>query len=118
MNVLDRINFLKNEINRHNYLYYVEENPSLSDFEYDEMFRELQKLEGENPLLITPDSPSQRLGSVGTKFDQHKHKYRLYSLDNSNNYDELIKWYERVTKEVGKVPNLFVNLRLMDLLLL
>lgn len=104
MNIINRINFLKNELNRHNYLYYIEENPSLSDFEYDEMFRELKKLESENPLLITSDSPTQRVGqgldSIGTKFESYKHKYRLYSLDNSNNYDELIKWYERVKKEV------------------
>lgn len=102
MNILERINYLKNEINRHNYLYYVEENPTLSDFEYDELFRELQKLEAENPLLITPDSPTQRLGSVGTKFESYQHKQRMYSLDNSNNYEELIKWYERVTKEISE----------------
>lgn len=108
----ERINFLKDEINRHNYLYYVEENPSLSDFEYDEMFRELQRLEAENPLLVTPDSPTQRVGSIGTKFESHKHKYRLYSLDNSNNYDELVKWYERVTKEVGEGVELVCELKI------
>lgn len=111
-NVLDRINFLKDEINKHNYLYYVEENPSLSDFEYDELFRELQKLESENPLLIAPDSPTQRIGSLGTKFEPYKHKYRLYSLDNSNNYEELIKWYERVTKEIGKNVELVCELKI------
>jgi DNA ligase (NAD+) len=112
MNVLERINFLKNEINRHNYLYYVEENPSLSDFEYDELFRELQKLEAENPLLITPDSPTQRVGSVSAKFEQHQHKYRLYSLDNSNNYEELEKWYERITKEIGEDVELVCELKI------
>lgn len=112
MNVIDRINYLKDEINRHNYLYYVEENPTLSDFEYDEMFRELQKLEKENPLLVTPDSPTQRIGSVGTKFESYTHKYRLYSLDNSNNYDELIKWYERVTKEIGHDVDLVCELKI------
>ena len=112
MNVLERINFLKNEINRHNYLYYVEENPSLSDFEYDELFRELQKLETENPLLITPDSPTQRIGSISAKFEQHKHKYRLYSLDNSNNYEELEKWYERITKEIGEDVELVCELKI------
>lgn len=110
--MLERINFLKDEINKHNYLYYVEENPVLSDFEYDELFRELQKLEKENPQLITPDSPTQRLGSISTKFEQHKHKYRLYSLDNSNNYDELYKWYERVVKEVGKDIELVCELKI------
>ena len=112
MKVFDRIEFLKGEINRHNYLYYVEENPSLSDFEYDEMFRELKKLEGENPDLITPDSPTQRVGSVGAKFETHKHKYRLYSLDNSNNYKELVRWYERVAKEVGENAELVCELKI------
>lgn len=112
MDVLNRINFIKDEINRHNYLYYVEENPSLSDFEYDELFRELKKLEEENPLLVSPDSPTQRVGSIGTKFESYKHKYRLYSLDNSNNFDELIKWYERVTKEIGDNIELVCELKI------
>lgn len=112
MSISDRINFLKDEINRHNYLYYVEDNPSLSDFEYDELFRELQQLEKENPSLISPDSPTQRLGSIGTKFEEYKHKYRLYSLDNSNNYEELIKWYERTTKELGKEVDLVCELKI------
>lgn len=112
MNIKERINFLKDEINRHNYLYYVEENPVLSDFEYDELFRELQKLEAEKPDLVTPDSPTQRLGSISSKFEQHKHKYRLYSLDNSNNYDELYKWYERVVKEVGNDVELVCELKI------
>lgn len=101
MDVKNRIEFLRKEINKHDYLYYVLDNPSLSDFEYDELFRELKKLEAENPNLITLDSPTQRVGSVGTKFEPYKHKYRMYSLDNSNNYEELEKWYERVIKEVG-----------------
>lgn len=112
MNTEDRINFLKDEINRHNYLYYVEDNPSLSDFEYDEMFRELKKLEEENPSLVTPDSPTRRVGGISTKFEQQKHKYRLYSLDNSNNFDELVKWYERVTKEIGKELELVCELKI------
>ncbi len=112
MDVLSRINFLKEEINRHNHLYYVEENPVLSDIEYDELLRELQKLETENPLLITSDSPTQRLGGISSSFEQHKHKYRLYSLDNSNNYEELIKWYERITKEIGKDIELVCELKI------
>lgn len=112
MEVQERLKFLRDEINRHNYLYYVEENPSLSDFEYDEMFRELKKLEQENPQLITPDSPTQRVGTISTKFEPYKHKYRLYSLDNSNNYDELVKWYERVTKEIGDEVELVCELKI------
>lgn len=116
MDITNRINFLKDKINRYNHLYYVEDNPSVSDFEYDEMFRELRKLEEENPLLITPDSPTQRVGqgidAIGAKFEPHKHKYRLYSLDNSNNYDELSKWYDRVTKEVGEGLELVCELKI------
>ena len=99
--VLDRINFLKDEINKANYKYYVEDNPSISDFEYDQMFAELKKLEEENPLLITADSPTQRVGSVSEKFFPHKHKYRLYSLDNTYEYEDLEDWYKKIVKEYG-----------------
>ena len=109
---LDRINFLKDEINKSNYKYYVEENPYLSDFEYDQMFAELKSLEEQYPLLRTPDSPTQRVGSVSEKFFPHKHKYRLYSLDNTYNEDELNKWYERVTKECGKNLELVCELKI------
>ena len=97
--VLDRINFLKDEINKANYKYYVEDNPSISDFEYDQMFAELKKLEEENPLFISPDSPTQRVGSVSEKFFPHKHKYRLYSLDNTYEYDDLEDWDKKIVKE-------------------
>ena len=71
--MIERINFLKDEINKANYKYYVEDNPSISDFEYDKMFAELKELEVQNPLLVTPDSPTQRVGMnmmnlrIGTK---------------------------------------------------
>ena len=99
--VLERINFLKDEINKANYKYYVEDNPSISDFEYDKMFAELKELESENPLLITPDSPTQRVGSISEKFFPHKHKYRLYSLDNTYEYEDLKEWYKKIVKEYG-----------------
>lgn len=99
--VLDRINFLKDEINKANYKYYVEDNPSISDFEYDKMFAELKKLESENPLFVSPDSPTQRVGSVSEKFFPHKHKYRLYSLDNTYEYEDLEDWYKKIVKEYG-----------------
>lgn len=98
----ERLKFLRDTINKANYLYYVEDNPTLSDFEYDELFRELKSLEAEFPDLVTPDSPTQRVGSISEKFEPHKHKYRLYSLDNSNNHEDLRKWYERVVKECGE----------------
>ncbi len=100
--ILDRINFLKDKINKANYEYYVEDNPTISDFEYDKMFAELKELEAQNPLLITPDSPTQRVGSISEKFFPYKHKYRLYSLDNTYEYDELEDWYRKIVKEYGE----------------
>ena len=112
--VVERINFLKDEINKHNYLYYVEDNPSIDDYTYDMMFAELKKLEEEHPLLKTPDSPTQRVGSVSEKFESYRHKYRLYSLDNTYDADELTKWYERVKKELpaGSHPALDCELKI------
>lgn len=101
--VIDRINFLKDEINKANYKYYVEDNPSISDYEYDKMFAELKKLESENPLFVTPDSPTQRVGSISEKFFPYKHKYRLYSLDNTYDYEDLTDdWYKKIVKEYGE----------------
>ncbi len=110
--VVDRIKFLRDEINRHNYLYYVEDNPVITDTEYDNLFAQLQSLEQAHPLLITPDSPTQRLGSVSDKFKQHKHKYRLYSLDNTYEYEELTKWYEKIEQEYGKDVELVCELKI------
>ncbi len=95
-----RIDELKKLIRENNEAYYVYDSPTITDFEYDELFRELKKLEEEYPELITQDSPTQKVGDkVSEKFKEIKHKYRLYSLDNSNNIEDLKKWYERVKKE-------------------
>lgn len=112
MQVEERIQYLKDEINKSNYKYYVEENPYLSDFDYDKMFTELKELEEKYPLLKTPDSPTQRVGSVSEKFFSHTHKYRLYSLDNTYSADELKKWYERVCKEYNKKLQLVCELKI------
>ena len=112
MSVEQRIEFLKNEINKSNYKYYVEENPYLSDIEYDEMFAELKKLEEQYPLLKTPDSPTQRVGSISEKFFSHKHKYRLYSLDNTYNAEELTIWYEKICKEYEQELELVCELKI------
>ena len=112
MSVEQRIEFLKNEINKSNYKYYVEENPYLSDVEYDEMFAELKKLEEQYPLLKTPDSPTQRVGSISEKFFSHTHKYRLYSLDNTYNAEELTIWYEKICKEYEQELELVCELKI------
>lgn len=97
--IRERIDFLRDTINKANYDYYVQDNPTLSDFEYDELFTELKELESQNPELITSDSPTQRVGSISEKFFPYKHKYRLYSLDNTYKYEDLKEWYEKITKE-------------------
>lgn len=102
MNAQDRILKLRKLIELNSYKYYVEDNPELEDWEYDKLFKELQKLEEENPSLITPDSPTQRVGGISERFSQVAHKVRLYSLDNSNNSNELKLWYHRVLKDVGE----------------
>ena len=112
MDILERIDYLKNEINKSNYEYYVNENPYLTDFEYDKLFAELKELEEKYPMLKTADSPTQRVGSVSEKFFPHKHKYRLYSLDNSYNAEDLEKWYERVCKEYEKELDLVCELKI------
>lgn len=95
-----RIEELKAEITKHNKAYYEQDAPTISDFEYDKLFRELKKLEELYPEYATADSPTQKVGSnVSDKFKELKHKYRLYSLDNSNNFEDLKRWYERIQKE-------------------
>lgn len=118
MQIEERINFLKDEINKSNYKYYVEENPYLTDFEYDKMFAELKELEEKYPLLKTPDSPTQRVGSVSEKFFSHKHKYRLYSLDNTYNEEELKNGMTEFAKNMTKNFLSFANSKLMGLQLL
>ena len=110
--MIDRINFLKDEINKHNYLYYVEDNPSISDFEYDKLFAELKMLEMKYPELRTPDSPTQRIGSISEKFLPYKHKYKLYSLDNTYNYDDLVVWYEKIAKDFKDNVELVCELKI------
>ncbi|NVM04829.1 MAG: NAD-dependent DNA ligase LigA, partial [Candidatus Helarchaeota archaeon] len=67
MNVKDRIKKLREEINYHNYRYYVLNEPVISDYEYDKLMQELINLEKKHPELITPDSPTQRVGEEPTK---------------------------------------------------
>jgi len=112
MELKNKINKIKEEINKHNYNYYVLDNPTISDFEYDSLFTELKELEASHPELITPDSPTQRVGGISTKFEEYKHKYRLYSLDNTYNEDELRKWYERVKKECTGDVDLVCELKI------
>ena len=107
-----RIKYLRDELNKYSYNYYVLDNPIISDFEYDKLYDELKELEQAHPELVTPDSPTQRVGGISTGFEEVKHKYRLYSLDNTYSYDELKKWYERISKECGVNQELVCELKI------
>lgn len=88
---------LRNEINKHNYRYYVLAAPSISDEEYDKLIKELEKLESENPHLITPDSPTQRVGKDLTKeFKPVKHKVPMLSLANTYDKQDVFDFDRRV----------------------
>ena len=90
---------LREEIRRHEELYYVQDNPEISDAEYDELLEQLQKLEEEQPELITPDSPTQRVGGRPAEgFPEVVHRRPMLSLDNSYNIEELRAFDQRCQK--------------------
>jgi DNA ligase (NAD+) len=92
-----KINRLRDEIRRHDYNYYVLTEPVISDEEYDKLYKELERLEKENPHLITPDSPTQRVGKDLTKeFKPVTHQFPMLSLANINNEEELNDFDRRV----------------------
>jgi DNA ligase (NAD+) len=97
-----RVDELREQINHHQYRYYVLDDPEVSDAEYDELMRELQALEAEFPELITPDSPTQRVGGRPSDlFAPVTHRTRMLSLDNAFSREELEAWGRRVERIVG-----------------
>jgi len=101
-----RIEKLREEINYHNYRYYVLNDPIISDEEYDELFRELQRLEEQFPDLITPDSPTQRVGAPPLKeFGTVRHTIPMLSLQDARNDDELRDFDQRVKRVLGLSPD-------------
>lgn len=99
----EQINALRAKLNHHNYLYYVLDQPEIDDATYDRLYRELVDLEQANPTLITPDSPTQRVGDQPIKeFHTVEHPVRLYSLDNIFDENELIAWEKRIEKMLGR----------------
>lgn len=93
---------LKSSLRKHNYQYYVLDNPTITDYEYDMMLEKLIAIESEYPELKTEDSPSQRVGDVPlSEFSQVTHDVRMLSLDNSYNADDLRDFDARVKRELG-----------------
>lgn len=98
MSVNNEIEKLRAEIERHNALYYQNSEPEISDFEFDQLLERLKSLEAENPELITPDSPTQRVGGKADSLRPFKHTVPLMSLDNSYSLDDLKAFTERCEK--------------------
>jgi len=91
-------------INKANYAYYVLDNPIMPDAVYDQLYRQLQDLESKHPELITPDSPTQRVGDKpASQFTSVRHNIPLYSLENAFNNAELQKWQERWQRQIAAV---------------
>ncbi len=98
-----RIEQLREELERHNYQYYVLNKPLISDQEYDEMMRELIELEERFPEFFDPNSPSQRVGAdINKEFEQAEHEYPMLSLSNTYTREELIEFDARIRKEVDE----------------
>ena len=97
--IAQRIEELRQEIRHHNRKYYVQDNPEISDYEYDQLLKELEALEEQYPLFITPDSPTQRVGGEpAEEFATVEHRVAMLSLDNTYSYDELTDFDGRVRK--------------------
>src|ERR1700677_2815711 len=93
---------LRADLNRHNYLYYAEAKPEISDREYDRLMSRLTELEAAHPELVTPDSPTQRVGGQPLEgFATVRHAVPMLSIDNTYSYDEVSEWDVRVRKALN-----------------
>ncbi|HRW21622.1 MAG TPA: NAD-dependent DNA ligase LigA, partial [Bacteroidales bacterium] len=97
LDISKRINELSDTIRYHNELYYRDAQPEISDFEYDQLLKELQRLETQYPEFAQTDSPTQRIGNdISNKFETVYHKYPMLSLGNTYSREELSDFYRRV----------------------
>lgn len=105
MDIQKIIQDLRDELNQHNYNYYVLDSPTISDLEFDQKLKQLQELENQHPEFFDDNSPTQRVGGTITKnFNTVVHDYRMYSLDNSYSKEDLTDWETRIQKVLGNVP--------------
>jgi DNA ligase (NAD+) len=104
MSIQETIQALRDELNQHNYNYYVLDNATISDYDFDIKLKELQDLEDKNPEFFDEHSPTQRVGGAVTKnFKTIAHQSRMYSLDNSYSKEDLLDWENRIQKVLGNV---------------
>ncbi|MFD1614266.1 NAD-dependent DNA ligase LigA [Gelatiniphilus marinus] len=101
MNIKQHIQNLRSTLREHNYNYYVLDNPTISDYDFDTKLKELQELEAKHPEFFDANSPTQRVGGAVTKnFETIAHEHRMYSLDNSYSKEDLQDWETRIKKLV------------------
>jgi len=113
--IKQRIDELKNQINHHNYRYYVLDSPEISDNEYDLLMRELKQLEEKYPQFLTPDSPTQRVGAAPVEaLGVVEHPLPLLSLGNAFSAEELKAWYTRISKLLNQAAFNFVGEHKID----
>lgn len=99
MSIETQIKLLRNELREHNYNYYVLDNPTIDDYEFDMKLKQLQELEASHPEYYDPNSPTLRVGGQVTKnFETVVHEHRMYSLDNSYSKEDLLDWEKRIEK--------------------
>jgi DNA ligase (NAD+) len=104
MTISIQIQNLREELNAHNYNYYVLDKPTITDFEFDTKLKQLQNLEAQNPEFFDENSPTLRIGGTITKnFETVIHDFRMYSLDNSYSKEDLIDWENKIQKVLGDV---------------
>jgi DNA ligase (NAD+) len=102
MSLKTKIEALRDQIRDHQYRYYVLNQPTITDFDFDQMLRELEELERDHPELITPDSPTQRVGGIAAgAFPTHNFSQPMLSLDNAYSVEELREWHGRVLQLAG-----------------
>src|SRR5919107_6347916 len=103
LSTADRIEDLRELVRYHNRRYYVEDAPEITDAEYDALYKELEGLEGEHPELVTPDSPTQRVGGEPLEgFEQVHHAVPMLSLANARKLEDLYEWDARVRRLLGE----------------
>ncbi|MBO7480658.1 MAG: NAD-dependent DNA ligase LigA [Bacteroidales bacterium] len=108
----ERIINLTKVLNQHNYNYYVLNNPTISDFEFDKMLEELADLEKRFPEFRQPDSPTMRVGSdISNEFKTVAHDYRMLSLGNTYSEGEITEFYNRIVKEIEQKPEIICELK-------
>ncbi len=110
--IKESIDRLRENINRHNYLYYVKSSPEITDFEFDQLLKELEDLENKNPEFASPLSPTKRVGNdILSSFEQGDHKFPMLSLGNTYSEEDLNEFFDRTEKTIETTPNYTCELK-------